>query len=52
MSESEIVELFRGDEQLVDIWRSFLLHNHWIEQVDGKWAVTKKGKEWIGKYPI
>ena len=46
-SEKEIVELFEGDVQIVEIWTSFLVHNRWMEHPDGKWEVTPKGKEWI-----
>ena len=46
-SETEIVELFGGDKQIVDIWMNFLVHNHWMEHPNGKWQVTPKGKEWI-----
>jgi hypothetical protein len=46
-SENEIVDLFKGDQQIVQIWTSFLAHNHWMEHPDGKWEVTPKGKEWI-----
>ena len=52
MSDPEIVELFKGDKQLVDIWKSFILHNHWMQQVDGKVELTDKGKEWMGKFPL
>ena len=49
MSESEIMDLFHGDRQLVDIWTSFLLHNHWMDKPDGKFIVSDKGKEWISR---
>ena len=52
MKESENVELFQGDKQLVDIWKNFLIHNEWINQADSKWEVTDKGKEAMGKYTI
>ena len=32
MSESEIAELFEGDRQLVKLWRSFIIHNKWVNQ--------------------
>jgi hypothetical protein len=48
-SEQEIVDLFEGDKQIVEIWTSFLAHNKWMEHPDGKWEVTTKGNEWIEK---
>ena len=53
MKESEIVELFGGDMQLVMLWRSFIIHNKWINKsptTDGKWEITNKGKEMVKKY--
>ena len=44
--------LFHGDKQLVEIWKGFLIHNHRMAQPDGKWIVTAKGEEWIGKYSL
>ena len=54
VSESEIVELFQGDRLLVDIWKSFLIHNQWLNQrpVDPELEVTAIGNEWIRKYTI
>ena len=52
ITESEIVDLFHGDKQLVEIWKGFLIHNHRMAQPDGKWIVTAKGEEWIGKYSL
>jgi hypothetical protein len=47
MGKSEIIKDFKGDEQLVNIWLSFLLHNHWIEQEElGQLVATEKGKQW------
>lgn len=49
-SKDEIVKQFEGDEQLVDIWMSFIKHNHWIEQNEfQEWFVTEKGKSWASK---
>jgi hypothetical protein len=43
----EIAKDFEGDEQLIKIWRSFLLHNHWIEHDElGKFMMTEKGRQW------
>jgi hypothetical protein len=49
ISEKEIMEQFGGDEQIVQIWISFLFHNGWVEHPDGRWQATIKGKEWIAK---
>lgn len=49
MTEKEIIERFEDDQQIVEIWKSFLIHNRWIEHPDGKWEVTPKGAEWIQK---
>ena len=49
MHEGDIIEQFGGDEQLVQLWISFLLHNRWMEHPDGKWEATEKGKMWIVK---
>ena len=49
MTESEIIEQFGGDKQIMEIWRSFLVHNKWVEHPNEKWEVTLKGREWIEK---
>lgn len=48
LTRKEIVEDFENDEQLVDVWFSFLLQYRWIEQVDelDEWVVTTDGKKW------
>ena len=48
----QIVQKFGGDEQLVKLWMSFLLHNKCIQNpaIDHKWLITDKGKRWIEKY--
>ena len=48
----QIIEKFGGDEQLVKLWMSFLLHNKCIQNpaIDHKWLITDKGKRWIEKY--
>jgi predicted transcriptional regulator len=48
----QIVQKFDGDEQLVKLWMSFLLHNKCIQNpaIDHKWLITEKGKRWIEKY--
>ena len=46
-SNEEIIQKFDGDEQLVDIWISFVKHNHWIAQDSlGQWRLTEKGRKW------
>ena len=44
----QIVELLNGDDNLFDIWISFLMQYDWIEQRNEseEWYVTSKGKEW------
>ena len=49
MTEEEVIEKFDGDTQIVEIWKSFLIHNGWMNHPDGKWEVTPKGKGWIQK---
>jgi hypothetical protein len=47
-SKQQIVELSNGDEELVDVWMSFLMQYDWIEQKNesDEWSVTAKGREW------
>lgn len=45
-----VITEFEGDEQLVLIWISFLLHNGWMAKPDGKRLITDKGKLWAKKY--
>ena len=52
LKEKEIVFQFYGDAQLVKMWTSFLVHNHWIyatldDAGEPKWRVTDKGKQWL-----
>ena len=44
----QIVEALNGDEQLVNVWISFLMQYDWIEQHSDsdEWSVTPKGREW------
>jgi hypothetical protein len=42
----EITMAFGGDEQLANLWLSFLRHNHWIVQDGRKWSLTPKGAMW------
>ena len=48
LTRKEVVEHFENDEQLVDVWLSFLLQYRWVEQVDelDEWVVTTEGKKW------
>jgi hypothetical protein len=51
-SKTEIVRKFDGDEQLVDMWMSFIRHNYWIAQKNGsnhQWVMTEKGRKWARK---
>jgi hypothetical protein len=53
-TRKQIVEALNGDEELLDIWISFLMQYDWIEQHNetDEWSVTPKGREWhdeIGK---
>lgn len=47
-TRKQIVELLNGDDNLFDIWISFLMQYDWIEQRNEseEWYVTSKGKEW------
>lgn len=54
LSEEAIGELLKSDPQLVRMWISFLIHNHWVENFmddfdKRKWIVTDKGDAWIEK---
>ena len=45
-SKEDIVRRLEGDKQLVDMWISFLRHNHWIEETVKGWSITTKGAAW------
>jgi hypothetical protein len=45
-NEEEIVKMLGGDEQLFDMWKSFLKYNRWIESEMEGWSMTEKGREW------
>jgi predicted transcriptional regulator len=47
-TRKQIVEALNGDQQLVDVWISFLMQFDWIEQQNesDEWSVTAKGREW------
>jgi len=44
----QIVEALNDDEELVDVWFSFLMQYDWIKQNgdSDEWSVTPKGREW------
>lgn len=50
-TRKQIVRALNGDEDLLDVWTSFLLQYDWIEQQNesGEWSVTAKGKSWYEK---
>lgn len=45
---SDLVSKFDGDDQLVEMWISFLKHNHWIyfDSPTTSWLMTEKGKRY------
>ena len=45
-SEERVVRMLGGDEQLFDMWKSFLRHNKWMEETTEGWSVTAKGAVW------
>jgi hypothetical protein len=46
----QIVDKFKGDSQLVEIWTNFLIHNHWIERKNASgFSATEKGKDWLDR---
>jgi hypothetical protein len=45
-SEEQIVRMLGGDEQLFDMWKSFLHHNQWMTESMQGWSVTSKGAMW------
>lgn len=50
-TRKQIVEALNGDEELLDVWTSFLMQYDWVEQQSGseKWSGTPKGREWYDK---
>jgi len=44
-----IVSRFNGDEQLVNMWISFIHHNRWVNKAGSseEWSLTDKGKKRI-----
>jgi hypothetical protein len=52
-SKQEIVKRFNGDEQLVDLWISYMRHNHWLESNNtGGLKVTDKARSWLAAHPL
>ena len=47
-TRKQIVELLNGDEELLDVWISFLMQYDWIRQEieSDEWSVTPRGREW------
>lgn len=48
----QIAMHFDGDLQLVELWSSFLIHNHWIEKAEddennSRYLVTDNGRDWL-----
>lgn len=43
MHQKDIVKLFDGDRQLVELWKFFLTHNGWMERTGKGWKATIKG---------
>lgn len=45
-TEENIIAKFRGDEQLVRMWVSFLRHNGWVkyDTVTQRWSMTDKAR--------
>jgi hypothetical protein len=44
-NKEEIVKMLGGDEQLFEMWKSFLKYNQWIESEMEGWSMTTKGME-------
>jgi hypothetical protein len=52
-TREDLVSYLEGDEQLVDMWISFLNNDHWIEWSQGNgWSFTAKGKLWSDKLSL
>jgi hypothetical protein len=50
-SREATVTKFEGDEQLVQMWTLFVVHNHWIERNKaGTIALTEKGRRHLEVY--
>lgn len=50
-SREATITKFKGDEQLVQMWTLFVVHNHWVERNQfGALALTEKGKRHLEEY--
>lgn len=50
-SRETTINKFEGDEQLVQMWILFVVHNHWIEKNKvGALALTEKGRRHLEEY--
>ncbi|HEY1248607.1 MAG TPA: hypothetical protein VGE97_06450 [Nitrososphaera sp.] len=50
-SNESTVNKFEGDEQLVQMWTLFVVHNHWVERNKyGAIALTEKGRHHLEEY--
>lgn len=50
-NNDQIVQKFDGDSQLVEIWTTFLVNNHWVTRNElGEMVVTERGRLCIRKY--
>jgi hypothetical protein len=50
-SREATITKFEGDEQLVQMWTLFVVHNHWIERnSSGAIALTEKGRRHLEEY--
>jgi hypothetical protein len=45
-TEGDIVKTLGGDQQLFDMWKSFLQHNGWMSRTKQGWEMTAKGELW------
>lgn len=54
MTEQQLIMKFGiRDGQLLHLWLSFMLHNHWLQKDnEGKWFTTDRGKLWEEKYSL
>ena len=50
-SREATITKFKGDEQLVQMWTLFVVHNHWVERDQfGKITPTEKGRRHLEEY--
>jgi hypothetical protein len=45
-SEEQITRMLGGDEQLYDMWNSFLKYDQWMSETMQGWSVTANGAMW------